>query len=68
MLKNISNLGSVLNKQQQKKVTGGCAFGRKCEPWDDTYYTTCTYGDYVVTHQGCGLNLCYGGELTSTNC
>ncbi|WP_431166274.1 hypothetical protein [Tenacibaculum halocynthiae] len=71
MLKNISNLGTVLNKKEQKQVSGGdCAFGRKCEPWDDSSYTTCSYdnGAVITTHQSCGLNLCYGGEMIATNC
>lgn len=74
MLKNISSLGSVLSKKEQKQVSGGdCGFGRKCEPWDDNPYTICSYENpdgtkEYVTHHSCGINLCYGGEMSETNC
>ena len=67
MLKNISNLGMLLSKKDQKKLVGGCGETERCEPWDHVDSTTCIYpGGYIITHSGCGG--CFGGDVSSTTC
>ncbi|CAL2058725.1 hypothetical protein [Tenacibaculum sp. 190524A05c] len=77
MIRNIKNLGSVLNRKDQKKITGGCgSIYERCEPWDDEggspiticryQYGTNTY--HYITHYSCDSNVCYGGELVSSTC
>lgn len=38
MLKGISNLGTVLNKSDQRKINGGSGRGRSCPPCKVTQY------------------------------
>ncbi|MCH2033734.1 MAG: hypothetical protein MK202_09460 [Tenacibaculum sp.] len=77
MIKDIQNLGTVLNRKDQKKIAGGCAsIYEKCEPWDNaggSAMTICRfqYGSnsyHYITHYSCDTSLCYGGELFSSTC
>ncbi|MCF2874048.1 MULTISPECIES: hypothetical protein [unclassified Tenacibaculum] len=74
MLKNISNLGSILSKSQQKQLTGGC-ITNKCEPGDDgggSGITVCAhgFGSTIIysSHNSCDPNICYGGTVHHTTC